>query len=327
MQLREFVGNENLKALLSRSLLPPAAIFAGPSGVGKLSLAVAVAAFINCRRPEASDLCGTCSSCIKAASGNHPDIVLYPAEKNVIKIESMRELSREAQFRPFEAKKRVFIVDQAECLTEEAANSILKTLEEPPDSSRIVLVTAFPLRLLETIRSRCQIFHFVPLRRAEIAAYLRSIGQTEDTDLRAALADGSIGRALSLDLKKLLPDRDRMLAVLSDWWATRSFETIYTHCERSPMKGDLKNRERVRQYLELLHLIGEDLYFLLVETPERVVNVDRRKELKKLSENITLDSLQRLLYDVAHAIRDIDRYVNPLMTFETLWLRMAAADR
>ncbi len=324
MKLREFVGNQTLRDLLTRSLLPPAAIFAGPSGVGKLSLALALAAFTNCRRPETSDLCGSCGSCIKAASGNHPDIIVYPPEKNVIKIDSMRELSREAQFRPFEGKKRIFVVDQAECLTEEAANSILKVLEEPPDSSRIVLVTAFPLRLLETIRSRCQIFHFAPLRREEIAAYLKSIGQSEDVELRSALADGSIGTALSLDLKRVLADRDRMLALLSDWCATRSFEAVYTRCEQGPMKGDLRSRERVRQYLELLHVIAEDIYFLVVETPERVVNVDRRNELKKLSQNITLDSLQRLLYDIAHAIRDIDRYVNPLMTFETLWLRAAA---
>ncbi len=324
MKLREFVGNQNLRELLTRSLLPPASIFAGPSGVGKQSLALALAAFTNCRRPESGDLCGTCGSCIKAASGNHPDIILYPAEKNVIKIESMRELSREAQFRPFEGRKRIFVIDQAECLTEEAANSILKTLEEPPDSSRVVLVTAFPLRLLETIRSRCQIFHFAALKRADIADYLKGTAQVDDVELRASLADGSIGKALSLDLKKLLPDRDRMLAVLSAWSASRSFEAIYTRAEESPMKGDLRSRDRVREYLELLQMINEDLYFLLTDTPERLVNIDRKSELNKLSQNMTLDSVQRLLYDIAHAIRDIDRYVNPLMTFETLWLRTAA---
>ncbi|HXK58626.1 MAG TPA: DNA polymerase III subunit delta' [Acidobacteriota bacterium] len=321
MRLSALVGNQQLIGLLRRNPLPPAAIFAGPEGVGKRSAALGLAALANCRQPVSNDLCGSCVSCIKAEAGTHPDIVLYVPDNNHIKIEAMRELSHEAHYRPFEGQSRVFVIDQAEKMTEEAANSLLKTLEEPPPTSHLLLITAFPQRLLPTIRSRCQSFRFRSLSRKEINDYLQSTGGMADSELRAAFARGSIGRALSLDIEDLVKSRDIMLDLLTAWHDSKSFEAIFKRADASPLKTDLKDRNRTRNYLELLHSLAEDVYFLVVGTPDRLISIDRRQALEKLSRQLTLDQIRNLLYHIEQSYRDVEQYVSPLMSFETLWLR------
>ena len=321
MKVAQICGNSAVMSLLRRNPLPPAALFAGPDGVGKRSAAVSLAARWNCRRPVAEDSCGVCASCVKAEAGNHPDIQLFIPEKSVIRIEAMRELSREAHYRPFEGVARFFIVDQAEKMTEEAANSLLKTLEEPPETSHLVLVTAYPNRLLSTILSRCQFFSFHALSRAEIAGYLASSGVSDGVDLRASFADGSIGKALALDLDALVRDRDAALDLLEAWDQSRSFEAIFKRLEAAPFRADIKNRDRVKTYLELLQSIAEDLYFILVHTPHRIVNLDRQDRLERLAADLTLDWVRNLLYHIGQSYWDVEHYVSPLMCLETLWLR------
>ncbi|TDI13880.1 MAG: DNA polymerase III subunit delta' [Acidobacteria bacterium] len=313
--------------ILRRGQLPQASLFTGPEGVGKKTLALSLAAMANCKGDTEDELCGTCSSCVKESAGHHPDIWLFQPHKNVIHIgkdsrdpNTMRELNREVQFRPFEGRLRFFIIDQAETMTEKAANCILKTLEEPPETSRIILITSFPHRLLPTIRSRCQAFPFHPLGREEVLRYLEDHLTEDHPEMRASLAEGSIAVALRLDLEETLGQRDRMLELLTSWCGQESFEALYKQCEQLPLRSELKTREGVRRYLNLLQRIGEDLYFLQVDTPQRVVNQDRLDDLQKLSEGIELNWVRDFLYHVDRARWDIDHYVNPLMCFETLWL-------
>ena len=326
MRLGDFVGNQRMVEILRRGRLPGASLFTGPEGVGKKTLALSLSALANCKEGSEDELCGTCSSCVKEAAGHHPDIRLFQPHKNLIKIDTMRELNREVQFRPFEGRLRCFIIDQAETLNEEAANCILKTLEEPPDTSRIILISSFPQRLLPTIRSRCQAFPFHPLGREEILRYLENHLTEDHPEMRASLAEGSIAAALTLDLEETLGQRDRMLELLTSWCRQESFEALYTQCEQLPLRSELKTREGVRRYLNLLQRIGEDLYFLQVDTPERIVNQDRLDDLQKLSEGVELNWVREFLYHVDRARWDIDHYVNPLMCFETLWLISSSPD-
>lgn len=320
IRFSDFIGNERLVELVRRSRLPHAMLFAGPNGVGKRTLALSLAAFKNCLDPSDDDLCGRCSSCLKTAAGGHPDIRVFEPEKNLIRIDAMREMSREAQFRPFQGRLRFFIVDQAEKMNEEAANSILKTLEEPPETSKMILVTAFPQRLLPTIRSRCQLLSFHPVEREQIETCLRR-HECEEVELRAAFADGSIGRALALDLEQLIEDRNQMLDLMLNWGRQASFEMLYKACEQEPLKSDLRDRARAVQYLEILQQLCEDIYSLQVAKPERVVNRDRIEDLKPLAERLTLDSIRDFLYHASQSQWEIEHYVSALMSFETLWLK------
>ncbi len=335
MKLSDFVGNESLARLLARAGLPQTSLFTGPSGVGKKGFAVTLAALANCRQPLGEDPCGLCPSCLKIESGNHPDVVVADAswvesflkarKKNfnprVIPIDVAREIAHEAQYRPFEGKLRVFVIDEAEKLNEPAANALLKTLEEPPDTTRLVLISASPNRLLPTILSRCQIFKFRPLSRGEIRRYLERSMESGRAGLLAAFADGSIGSALSLDLEGALRDRDAMLELLGDWIQHGSFARIYFAAEADPLRGDLKSRERTLALLDHLHVLAQDLYFVLAGTPERLINADREAELSSLASQVSLEWVEVFLYHVREAKRDIEHYLNPLLCFETFWLR------
>ena len=323
MKFEDLLGNEVVLDLLRSGRLPQASVFCGPEGIGKKTSALLLAALANCKAPSGNDLCGRCASCFKAQGGNHPDIRLYQPEgaSDSIKIEAMREMSREAQYRPFEGKLRFFIIDEAEKMNEAAANSILKTLEEPPETSRLILISSAPQRLLATIRSRCQLFRFQPLTRKQIVDALNRQGHQEEAGRRASFAEGSLGQALSLDLGQAAADRDHVLGLLASWRKHSSFLRLFEACEKEPMRSDLKKRDRVKQFLHQLQILAQDLYFLQVGSDGRVANQDRLADLQELAQGIELDWISRFLYHVAEAQRDLGRYVSPLMCFETLWLQ------
>ncbi len=339
VRLSDYFGNRSLVELFRRNPLPPSSIFAGPDGVGKRTLAVSLSALTNCESQEENDLCGQCSSCVKVSAGNHPDVTVVDfawietflksknkrANPRVIPIDVMRELVREAQFQPFQGPVRVFIVDDAHKLNEAAANSLLKTLEEPSFTTRIVLVTPFPESLLATIRSRCQLFTFGRIRRDEVTRYLEERGE-EQAQLKSALSTGSIGAALSLNLEQMLRDRDQLLHLLQGWFENPLFSTVFQAVESSELGRELRNRERALELLSLLQRLAEDLYYLRVGTPERLKNIDQREALVSLAATTQLSWIESFLYYTREAIADIEGYVNPLMCFETLWLKVEQKD-
>jgi DNA polymerase-3 subunit delta' len=162
-------GNRRLIALLARSvhrgMLPQSLIFSGPAGAGKRQTAVATAQAINCLSPrgegESYDACGTCAACTRIAQGMHPDVVIVePGDSGSIKIEPIREVIKAAGYRPFEGRRRVVIINEADAMAASPQNALLKILEEPPPSSVFILVTARPDMLLPTVQSRCQRVRF-----------------------------------------------------------------------------------------------------------------------------------------------------------------------
>src|SRR3954466_627265 len=179
MPFRDVVGHPRLVQLLSRSAaggtLPPSLLFAGPAGIGKRLIAVAVAQALNCLttrdaqipNPDAQipnpesripsfDACGTCAACTRIARRMHPDVLIVePGDNGSIKIDQVRDIIDRAAYRPFEGRRRVVIVDEADALVPAAQNALLKTLEEPPSSSVFILVSARPDALLPTVLSRC----------------------------------------------------------------------------------------------------------------------------------------------------------------------------
>ena len=215
MPFRDVIGHRRIVALLARSVardsLPPSLIFAGPAGVGKRLAATALAQALNCLNPRTPfDSCGVCAACARIARGVHPDVlVLEPGDTGSIKIEQVREAVDRATYRPFEGKRRIVIIDEADALVPAAQNALLKTLEEPPSMSVFVLVTARPDALLPTVSSRCPRLNFRPLSPHEIAGALIARGQTE-TAARAvaASADGSLGRALEASADDFVQARE-----------------------------------------------------------------------------------------------------------------------
>ena len=222
MPFREIAGHDRLKELITRAAvrgtLPPSLIFAGPSGVGKSMMALALAQFVNCLAPVGeADACGECASCRRIVRGVHADVLrIEPGETGSIKIDQIREAIERAAYRPFEGRRRVVIIDGAEQMIVNAQDAILKTLEEPPNASTFILITDTPDMLLPTIRSRCQRLRFGRLSPADVADVLIAKHEYAEADAHAAasLSDGSVGQALEGGSEDFLEARTAAMQLL-----------------------------------------------------------------------------------------------------------------
>ena len=222
----DLIGNEQVKDVLRRHLalgrVPNAILFCGIEGIGKRLFALELAKAFLCRSKNGDDACGGCPACTRAGQfqmpkdddreaydkvifSDHPDVGMVTASNRILNVKAIRDLEREANFRPYEGDARFFLVDDADKMNDAAANALLKTLEEPPAATHIILITSRPDTLLPTIRSRCQVVRFSPVASTEIEKFLireRKLPPA-DAKLSARLAFGSVGRALSIELDKL----------------------------------------------------------------------------------------------------------------------------
>lgn len=228
MLLRDIIGHRRLTTLLARAIeresLPPTLLFAGPPGIGKWAVARAAAQAVNCSDPVltpaehlAIDACGKCRACDRIARGVHVDVIaLEPDDRASIKIDVVRDMLGRTSFRPFEGKRRLVLIREADALETQAQNSLLKSLEEPPPGTIFILTSAVPHALLPTVRSRCMRLRFGRLTSAEVsAALVRDHEHSEGEAKEAApLADGSIGNALALADNDLTNLRDAALLLL-----------------------------------------------------------------------------------------------------------------
>lgn len=220
MALTDVLGHDHVKAVLARLLergrLPGALLLAGPAGVGKKKLAIEIARALVCESSSVRP-CDRCHACLRSAKGIHPDVFrVDPATATAIKIDQVRDLTREILSRPYEGRARAFVIDDAHLMTEEAANALLKSLEEPPPTSHVLLVTASPQALLPTIRSRCQMLRVSALPSGLIERYLvdQASVDPDDAHLRAALSGGSLGQALAFESAAYRGVRDGVLRML-----------------------------------------------------------------------------------------------------------------
>ena len=217
------LGQEKAKFLLGRALasgqLAHAYLFRGPDGVGKQLFARSLAAAVNCRRRQGMDACGDCPSCRKYSSENHPDFLVISPEKGVIKIDRIREMIQALSYPPYESAVRVVLLEDIHTLRPEAANSLLKTLEEPPDNNLLILTAAAARDVLITISSRCQVIPFFSLGQEETAQILlRELPglDPETARLLARLSEGCPGQALLLYRQEMVAIWREVVALISD---------------------------------------------------------------------------------------------------------------
>jgi DNA polymerase-3 subunit delta' len=218
MPFNDILGQSRPITIMQRMLgsgkIPHAFLFSGAAGIGKHTTALAFASALNCVQPG-TDFCGTCLSCKKIRNNTHPDIMLIGPEKNIIKIDQIRDLQQNMAFSPLEAAWRVVIIDQAETMNKETANCLLKTLEEPPAATVLILVAHGTSKLLPTVLSRCQKIVFAPLSKHDLQKLLENEGIPEEHALRiVAHAHGSIQRARLLLESSLTDDFNRLATML-----------------------------------------------------------------------------------------------------------------
>ncbi|MGE0453521.1 MAG: ATP-binding protein [Vicinamibacteria bacterium] len=299
----EILGQEPVKQALGRAIVasrfPPAILLAGPEGVGKRTLALAAARAVLCAGDPPG--CGACAHCRRidrslAALGEwqrdaagrtddptrlnhrvHPDLVLVEPWKTGIKIDQIRDLVGEIASSPFEARSRVFVIDDAHLMNEAAANALLKSLEEPPQSSHLVLVSASPQNLLPTIRSRCQLLRCGPIASAALERRLVEAHALapEEARLRVALAGGSLKAALSFDSDEFRERREEAL---------RFLEEAGGDLERLQAAERLGENEDLAPLLLALRSLLRDLLALRSGAPEAaLLNADLAPRLRALA--------------------------------------------
>jgi DNA polymerase III subunit delta' len=322
MAFRDITGNDRVKHILQMALrrhrLPNSLLFSGPAGVGKTATAVTVAKALNCLTLE-DDACDACASCraIREAfqdpekQGLAPDVMFVAIEENKkkIAIEQIRLLKQMAYLRPMSARARVFILRGADAMSEDASNSILKVLEEPPAASTLILITEKPHLVLPTIRSRCRTLEFSLVAKEEIARALVDRGQPADrANLFAFLAKGSMENALDWDWDEVLEGRQAawglFRAVLAGGGGS-DFLNEFAFVTRA-MGGDA-----LRRTLELFASFARDV-ILIKEGGECrfLLNPDLEGELRAAAEPGSLRRLQSCLASVDAALAGLDKNMN-----------------
>jgi DNA polymerase III subunit delta' len=342
MPFREIRGHRPLLQLLERAVahgtLPPSLIFAGPEGVGKRLTATALAQALNCqatgegrqkaegkRQAEGEatfDACGECTACRRIARGVHADIlVIEPGDSGSIKIDQVRDAIDRSAYRPFEGRRRLVIVDEADALVPEAQNALLKTLEEPPPGSVFVLITSRPDVLLPTVRSRCQRLRFGPLAAADVAEVLITAHGVEPADAHAAAAaaDGSVGRALAGSAEDANEARDAAARLLQS--AATSSDPRRRLDGAKALTGGSGDRDDLSRRLLALSSLIRDLGLLQSQADERTLaNGDLKPQLQALLRSFDGDRTVHAFDTVDRAIAALDRNASPKIVAD--WLAL-----
>jgi DNA polymerase-3 subunit delta' len=354
----DIIGHESPIDLLRRAIrvgrLPHALLFHGPDGVGKHAVAKILASTLLCTERD-DDPCGACDACVKIAHDSHPDLLflrrlpkekyLTEAEKRnppmgetlsedwgkkgtdlsqVIAVYQIRALSQHASFAPRDGSHRIFIIDPADVMNANSQNALLKTLEEPPGRSMVILVTARPHMLLPTVRSRCFGVGFAPLPAPALASLLEGRGVSpEDARARAAMSGGSPGKALDLDLPALRGRRDEIASILG---ALAAHPTALAEITAfGPALGG-RDPDALLEGLDLVESLLRDAAVVAAgagETP--LVNQDLVREVRDLGNHLGAERAADLVRAVERLRGDLRFNVNRTIVAESLLAAVAGA--
>jgi DNA polymerase-3 subunit delta' len=315
-----------LQRCLERGTLAHAYLLAGPPHVGKMTLAVNLAQALNCEAGERP--CLQCASCQKIAAGHHSDVQIIgitngkdSAEAKLIGIDQIKQMQHSASLPPFEGKHKVFIIDNAELLSTEAANCLLKTLEEPADKVSFILLTLNDKLLLPTVISRCQRFELTPLSIEKVAAALTEnlSVEPERARLLAGLSHGCLGWAISAGTDaSLLQQRDEELNKLLSIMASDHKER-FDYAARMASQFSQKRKE-VYDVLTLWLDFWRDLMLVKTGHEELVANSDRSGIMREMAGSYRLLSIKYFIDRIRAAAGQLSQNANPRLVLETLML-------
>jgi DNA polymerase-3 subunit delta' len=343
----DFLGNTATVTRLRESIgaqrFPHSMILAGPKGAGKYTLALMLAKAVNCLNPTESDglpdFCGVCANCTRIHDSanletlveeavaaredlretdkretriliqTHPDVLIVPPDppQLLIKLGQVRQVIHVAYYRPPVEARRSFTIFTSSAFMKEAANSLLKVLEEPPEHTTLILLTENPQELLPTIRSRAVIHRLGALPAAELEALLaqrRPELKSQDRALAARLAEGAVGRALNLDLGVYLTSRQDALVLLRNALREPDYSQLF-HATESYRAG-ADGQQKTINLLRALGSLIEDLLLVVAGTPGLIRNLDLGAELGRLAEGLTvewIDGAARALVQVEQGMR------------------------
>jgi len=329
MAFKDVLGHEKPIHLLQRAIKTDKVVhsylFLGNEGIGKKQVALQFSKALNCLEggPETGDACDHCLSCRKVDKGLHPDVLLLEPENHTIKADQVRQMQRDLAYRPYEGRRRVCIITAADRMAPNMSNILLKTLEEPPLHTVIILLANNPRLLLPTILSRCQAIRFNPLPVSLVTRWLveeKGLNK-EEAHLVASLSEGSPGQALALrDEIREIPRED----LLKGWLGLTalSFEEMENWTESLP-----SDRKRLVSILEVAKTLLRDLVMVkTVQDRSKLIHSDLREEMESISTRWHLPALLNRI-DVLHktilAVSPIRGNANTKLALEAMMLSWA----
>ena len=302
MPLSEIVGHTSLVALLrqavKRGSVPQTLLFAGPAGVGKRATAIALAQAVNCperARTGGDDACGRCTTCQRIGRDQHTDVTFVDrGDDAAIKLKTLREKVLDAVgYRPFEAARRIFIIE-ADDLRDEGQDALLKTLEEPPPSVILILLSAYPDSLSATVQSRCRRLRFGLLTELEVTRVLtdRAGVERRSATALAAAAGGSVERALAEQQGDISDDRDAALAMLA---AIRRGvgEQLRAAGAFAKNDSDRRDREALSARIDILASLLRDVGAIVAGSTGPLANGDLESDLRTLAPQFSAERVAR----------------------------------
>jgi len=324
MSFSDIYGHEKKIKILQKTLAQKrtghAYLFSGISAIGKRTLAREFIKAINCEKSDLlDDSCNECASCRKIQRACHPDIFFVEADGQYIRIDSIRQIQERTKCKPLEAKRRAFIIDDADKMNEQSANALLKMLEEPSSSNILILVTARPYSLPQTIISRCQHMRFNPLSSETVAKFLISEMEMDNQKalLLAALSGGSIGNALDLNKDDIIAYRTELLNLLSTTNRNDPFSLI----NLASFLGQKK--KEIRQGLNILNTFFRDvLVFKEVRKNEMLINQDNSSFISACAARLSGEQILKNMEQIEKAEAIIEQNVNKSLTLETMAFKL-----
>jgi DNA polymerase-3 subunit delta' len=328
------IGQDRAVSLLERSLeraaIAHAYLLVGPRHVGKMTLALSLAQALNCTAEERP--CGQCPSCQRITQGNHADVQVIGLEsgkaeetrsRTEISIDQIREMQHSASLAPFEGEYRVYIIDRAELLSLEAANALLKTLEEPAGRVVFILLTSDEDGLPVTVVSRCQRLELTALAAAEVERALRERWQIEPPKARllGRVSHGLVGWALTAASdEKVLEERvqrlEKLISVISG-----GLESRFAYATEIAELFS-RDRQKVREILGLWLEWWHDLMLVKLGNSESIINVDQAEKLKEMAAGYNLRQIRGFIADIQMAEEQLRQNVNPRLVLEVLILKL-----
>jgi DNA polymerase-3 subunit delta' len=326
MSFQDILGHRRPISILQRAIergrVPSTYLFVGPEGIGKKLVALNLAKALNCDGGAGSECCDSCIPCRKVDKGIHPDVNLIEPEGTSLKIEQAREAQRDLSLKPYEGRKKLYIFDQAERMSEACENALLKTLEEPTPDALLILITSSPYSLLPTILSRTQRVRFNALSTEEVASYLvkaRSWG-SEMSHYVASLSGGSLGRALAKDPGELFRLRGEVLRDHSA--ALQGGTTVILDLA----EAWAKDKDRLSERMECLTIWVRDLKaYQSTQREGLLVNFDLVDRVREEAILFPPGALGQFFEIIQETTRGLARYANARLSLENMWIRMRRA--
>jgi DNA polymerase-3 subunit delta' len=366
MGFAEFLGNQGTVERLRESVLhqrvPQAVILAGPRGAGRYTLALMFARLINCLDPKESDglpdYCGVCRNCEQIGEAAdldsrvadavaarddlretdkretriliqpHPDVLVIPPDppQNLIKIGQVRQVIHNAYYRqPVEARRSIFLFTSS-AFMKEAANSLLKVLEEPPPNCTLILLSENPAEMLPTIRSRAMLYRLtaVPTETLEqLLAARRPELRGANRSLVARMSHGAVGRALGFDVEAYLASRADALTILRQALREPDFSGLFKMTDS--YRGGADGQEKTLNLIRAGNALMEDMLMLVAGTPELMRNQDIAAELGKLAAGVNLDWIDHAARSLADVEKGMRRNLLRSLSLDSMALALESA--